>query len=129
MPKAIELQDISVGRDQWIPFFAEFTREHRGAHARVEVLGPGVGYGVETENRPFDGLSADVKDGEDAIWITFGSTPDDHFTHGIQDVTTVWVRPPVGLSGAAVLIEARDGTKTLLELSLPEEYALPPATK
>src|SRR3977135_3908456 len=127
MPKAIELQDISVGRDQWIPFFAEFTREHRGAHARLEVLGPGVGYGVETENRPFDGVRADVKDGEDAIWIPFGSTPDDHFTHGIQDVTTVWVRPPVGLSGAAVLIEARDGTKTLLELSLPEEYALPPA--
>jgi len=39
----------------------------------------------------------------------------------------MYVRPLAGLVGAALLIEAQDGTKRLLELSLPEEYALPPA--
>jgi hypothetical protein len=56
-------------------FSADFTRENRGAHAVVEVLGPDVGYNVQTEDRPFDGIAADVKDGEDTVWITFGSTP------------------------------------------------------
>jgi hypothetical protein len=67
-----------IERDQWGPFLAGFTRENRGAHARLEVLGSDVGYQVETENRPFDGVSADVKHGEDVVWIAFGSTTDDH---------------------------------------------------
>ena len=35
----------------------------------VEVLGPDVGYQVETENRPFDGISTDIKDNEQVVWI------------------------------------------------------------
>src|SRR5260370_41977477 len=48
---------LEIAEDQWITFFAEFTRENRGAHARVEVLGTDVGYQVETDNRPFDGAA------------------------------------------------------------------------
>jgi hypothetical protein len=95
----------------------------------LDVLGPDVGYQVETEDRPFDGIGADVKDGEDTVWIYFGSTPDDHLAHSIQNATAIRVRPPAGRTGAAVLIEAQDGTKTLLELSRPEDYALPPGAK
>jgi hypothetical protein len=121
--------DILVDRAQWITFLAQFTRENRGAHARLDVLGPDVGYQVETEDRPFDGIGADAKDNEDAVWIYFGSTPDDHLAHSIQNVTAIRVRPPTGRMGAAVLIEAQDGTKTLLELSRPEDYALPPGAQ
>ena len=133
MPKTVATQspagtgDIAIPRDRWAAFFAEFTRENRGAHAVVEVLGADVGYNVQTEDRPFDGIAADVKDGEDTIWITFGSESDDHLTHGVHNVAAIWVRPPAGLKGNAVLIEAIDGGKTLLELSRPEDYALPPA--
>jgi hypothetical protein len=115
-----------IGKDQWIPLLAEFTRENRGAHARVEVLGPDVGYQVETENRPFDGISTDIKDNEPAVWITFGSTTTDHMTHGVQNVAAIWMRAPVGDSGAAVEVLAQDGTRTVLELSRPEAYELPP---
>jgi hypothetical protein len=114
-----------IGKDQWRTFLDEFTRENRGAHARLEVLDADVGYQVETENRPFDGISADTKDGEDAVWITLGSGPKDHLTHGIHKVTAIRVRPPVGESGAALELVAQDGTTTLLELSRPEAYALP----
>jgi hypothetical protein len=64
-----------------------FTRENRGAHAVLKVLGEGAGRQVATEDRPFDGISADAKDGENTVWIAFGSTPDDLFTHGVHGAT------------------------------------------
>src|ERR1700730_13341191 len=94
--------DIALNRDRWIPFLAEFTRENRGAHARVDVLGPNVGYQVETEDRPFDGTRAYIKDGEEEVWVPYVSTLDDRLTHGIQIVAAIWVRPAVpGRAGAA----------------------------
>ena len=114
-----------IDRGHWPAFLAEFTRENRGAHARLEVLGADVGRLVETENRPFDGISADIKDAESAVWITFASTPGDHLAHGIQNVKAIRVREPVGESGPALEILSEDGTTTLLELSLPEAYAIP----
>lgn len=119
--------DLIVQRPEWIEFLARFTRENRGAHARLEILGADIGDQVETDDRPFDGIGPDVKDGEDAIWIAFGDSIEDHFTHGIHSVKTLRVRPAAGKYGAAVLVEAGDGTKTLLELSRPEDFALPPA--
>ncbi len=115
-----------IPKDQWNTFFAQFTRENRGAHARVEVIGLDVGGQVEAEDRPFDGISADVKDGEDAVWIVFGSSTADHVTHGIQKVKAIRVRPPMGDSGAALEVVG-DGQTTLLELSRPDAYALPGA--
>ena len=112
--------------DQWTTFLAKLTRDYRGAHARLEVLGSEVGYQVETENKPFEGVSADLKNGAHAVWITLGSTPADHLTHGIQDVTAIWARQPTGQAGPALEVERRDGTKTVLELSHQEAFALPP---
>lgn len=80
-----DTQEIEL--DRWIPFLAEFTREYRGAHGRLEVFGADAGYQVETDNRPFDGIPADIKDRENAVWINFESTPADHLTHGIRNVT------------------------------------------
>src|SRR3989442_15182805 len=100
LPAQGATQDIS--RDQWIKFLDEFTRQNRGAHAQLEVLGADPGRFVEIEDRPFDGISADVKDGEDAVWMLFGSTPEDRLTHGIQSVTAIRVRPPAGRAGAAL---------------------------
>jgi len=115
--------------DQWIPFFAQFTREYRGAHARLDVFGPDVGYQVETEDRPFDGIAADVKDGARSVWITFGSKPADHLTHGVHDVSAVRLLRPAGPAGPALEIEVPDGTKSVLELTEPEAYALPPGDR
>ncbi len=115
--------------DRWIPFLTDFTRENRGAHARLEIVGADtdVGYQVETDHRPFDGVSADVKDNERTVWIHFGSTPDDHIAHGVHEAAAIRTLPPTGKTGAVLEVEAADGTKTILELTLPEEYALPPA--
>jgi hypothetical protein len=121
--------DTLLDRVQWIDFLDRFTSDNRGAHGRVAVLGLDIGYQVEASDRIFVGIGADVKDGKSAVWITFGSTSDDHLTHGIQNVSAIRVLPRAGRSGAAVLIEARDSIQTLLELTCPEDYALPPAPK
>jgi hypothetical protein len=119
---------FEIEKDQWVTFLADFTRENRGAPARLEVAGAEVGHQVETENLPFDGVSTDGKDSEQAVWISFGSTLEDHLTHGIQNVTAIWVRLPSGQAGAALKVIANDGTTTILQLSRPEVYALPCAT-
>jgi hypothetical protein len=115
--------------NQWIPFLAQFTRENRGAHARLEIVGSStdIGYGVETEDRPFEGVSADIKNGERTVWVAFGSRAENHMTHGIRSATAIRVLPPAESTGAVLEIEDSDGTKTILELSHPEQFALAPA--
>ena len=120
---------FKILKDQWLTFLADFTRENRGAHARLEVLGEDVGDQVETENRPFDRVSIDVKDGEQVVWITFGATPEDYVNHSVHNVTAIWVRLPSDQEGAALEVVAKNGTKTVLQLSRPEAYALPGATR
>jgi hypothetical protein len=113
--------------DQWNLFLSNFTRDYRGAHGRLEVIGvEEVGYEVETENRPFDGVSADIKDRERSVWISFGATPDDHLAHGIHGATVIRLVPPSNGKGPVLEVDARDGSMTVLELSLPQEFALPP---
>jgi len=119
-------QTQEVSREQWIPFLAEFTRENRGAHARLTIVGAAadVGAQVETENRPFEGVSADVKDRERTVWITFGTSAEDHMTHGVHRATAIRALPPAGGSGPVLEVESADGAKTLLEL-VAEPYSLP----
>jgi hypothetical protein len=118
-----------IPTDRWIPFLAEFTRENRGAHARLEIVGSDtdIGYGVETEDRPFEGVSADIRNGERTVWVAFGSKTENHMTHGIRRATAIRVLPPAESTGAVLEIEGSDGTKTILELSHPEQFALAPA--
>lgn len=113
---------------QWTTFFDQFTRDHRGAHATLEVLGDGVGYQVMTEDKPFDGLAADTKDGERTVWVTFGSTQQEHLTHGVHNVKEIRLGPPPRDAAAVLEIEGHDNTRTLLTVSRREKYALPPAT-
>jgi hypothetical protein len=104
---------------------AEITREYRGAHATLEVLDADLGYQIPTEDRPFEGISADVKGGEHSVWIAFASREDDHFTHGIPNAQIVRALSASDRSGPVIEVEATDGAITLLALTRPEQYALP----
>jgi hypothetical protein len=128
---ANQLNAEEIHPDQWIPFLAQFTKENRGAHARLEIVGPDteVGYQVETEDRPFDGISSDTKDREREVWIAFGSTPEDHLTHGIPQATIIRVLPASEATGAVLEVESADGTRNIVYLTGPESYALPPGDR
>jgi hypothetical protein len=120
-------ETLEIEQSQWVPFLATFTRENRGAHARLEVVGPDVGSQIETGDRPFEGVAADVrKSDEPAVWITLGANREDRMMHGIHNVQVIRALPADGERGATLEVEVTDGTKTILELSLPDEYALLP---
>jgi hypothetical protein len=118
---------LTIPKEQWITFLADFTRRNRGAHARIEVLGGEVVYQVQAEDKPFDGVSADVKDGEHTIWLSFGATPSDHLSHGVHGAVVLYTLPASVNSGEVFAVGANDGSKTVLYLSRPEDFALPPA--
>jgi hypothetical protein len=83
-----------------------------------------VGSQVQTENRPFDGVSADVKDRERTVWISFGSNTAEHMTHGIHRAAAIRTLAAAAGAGTVLEVEDGDGTRTLLELSA-EGYSLP----
>jgi Family of unknown function (DUF5335) len=113
-----------ISKDRWNSLFASITEEFRGAHARVEVYGAEIGDQVETENRPFQGIAADDKDGENVIWMDFGD-----LTHGVHGVKSLRMAPRVGDAGPVIEVEAEDGTTTLLTLANPGSYELPAGEK
>src|SRR5204862_628646 len=105
-------QTEEISQDRWNVYLTTFTQENRGAHGQLEVLGDqDVPRVVEIENKPFDGISADVKDGEHTVWILFGTDPGDRITHGVRNAVAIRVRQPVGDSGAAIEIDSQEGTK------------------
>lgn len=114
--------------EEWNSFLAEFTREYRGAHARLEIIGANtdIGYQVETEDRPFEGASADTKDRERTVWITFISGPKQHLSHSIEKVTAIRTLQDSEGGGAILEVESADGSKNILELSGVSDFALPP---
>jgi len=97
-------------------------------YAHLEVLAADRGYQVETEDRPFDGVPADAKDGDarrlDSVRIHAGGS----LTHGINRVTAIHMLPASGDTGVVLAVDAADGTRTILELTAPDAYALPAGT-
>jgi hypothetical protein len=125
-----QTQMETIAPDKWNEFFRELTQEARGSHATLEIIANDVGDQIETNDRPFEGISGDVKDNERTIWISFGGFPNsamsDHLTHGIHNVDAVRVVRRTDTARMTVEIESRDHTKTLLLLKHPGEFALPP---
>ena len=66
------ISDQEIDRNQWNAVFTSITNEYRGVHARLEVFGKDLGDQAPTEDTPFQGISADNKDGENVVWIDFG---------------------------------------------------------
>lgn len=114
---------VEIDRAQWNAILTTITRDYRGAHATLEVIGSSIGRQVPTENRPFEGISADTKDGESTVWIAFGPP----LTHGVHGVTAIRLVPTSVDMGLAVEVEASDGGRTILRLDNPQRHSLPAA--
>lgn len=117
---ALTLEEIS--RDRWNAVLGAITRNYRGAHARLEIVGLDVGSQVATENQPFDGIAADTRNREDVVWIHFGE-----IEHSVRGVRAIRMIPHMGQGGPVIEIEDQTGEKAILTLSQPEAHELPPA--
>jgi hypothetical protein len=126
LPNPLRAQEIHPA--EWNAFSVEFTRQYRGAHARLEIVGPDtdIGYQVEVENQPFDGVAADTRGHERTVWMTFSPRSSHHVAHGIRNAAKVRILDRGQHAGPVLEVESDDGTQSILELSKPFQYALLP---
>jgi hypothetical protein len=113
-----------IPREEWTGFMDSFSRQHEGWLVTVEVMGREIGAQVEAEGKPLEGITAELKDGGDAlISITVGMTPEEHVTHNITGPTHVRIEQSENGADMALQIESSDGEATLVRLRsamLPE---------
>jgi hypothetical protein len=114
-----------IKREEWDGFIKQFNRLNAMRATRVEVLGGELGAQEEERLLPLTGLSLEEK-GEDAprIEITLGgeTTKDErHLTHMITGVKNIMRKIGPDLREEALLIEDKEGTKTIIQFEpLPE---------
>jgi hypothetical protein len=115
-----------IPRSEWNQFFAEFTRENRGAHTTIEIIGRDIGDQVQIADQPLDGIAADDKDGESRIWITFAGSGSDHLSHSVENPAAVRLRSTT--TGTTLEVESGDGFKTIVQLGSQGAFRLGPAS-
>jgi hypothetical protein len=107
------LRDIV--REEWVSLLDEFTRQFSGSTARLEVVGRGGSQQVIAEALPFDGISADLKDGEDSVSVILLAKDGSALNHIVDGVTRMQVDELNG-NVARIEIGAEGGTTTVLSL-------------
>ncbi len=118
-----------VPREEWASFCDRFSRRHERWLATVEVFAPEIGAQVEGRSLVFEGVTADLKDGENRIAVTLGETPAAHITHVISSPTHVRLEKSETDRGVSetLQIESADGLTTLVRFlpavlpGVPEE--------
>jgi hypothetical protein len=113
----METRDIP--EDQWIEFFDQFSRDHAGWPATIEVLDPQSGPQNVAANLPLEGISFDQKGTRAcAVQISVGDAPNRHVNHVID--LPLHIRAAHENDGSLdVQIEPAQGPTTLLHLRGP----------
>jgi hypothetical protein len=109
-----------IPRKEWSNFFDNFSRQHEGWLATLEILGSEVGAQEAAHGLPFEGMSVSSEPAEsETIEISMGKRPDDHVSHAIEKPTRVWLEQTDEGASATLEIESEDQTKTLLSFRSP----------
>ncbi len=106
-----------IPKAQWRAFFDEFSEEHRGWKATVEVMGKDVGDQEVARSAPFLGISYETKGtGAGNIDIGTGDRPDTLMTHTVDRPRAVRAADTDGGAEADLEIEDEDGRMFLLRV-------------
>ena len=113
-----------VPRSEWPKFFDNFSRQHDGWLATLEIFATDIGAQVEERELAFEGI---VNQSEEAlgnqIIIMMGAKPDDHITHTIARPTDVSLEQTDEGADVALAIKSEAGALVLLRFRsamLPE---------
>jgi uncharacterized protein DUF5335 len=80
-----------IAREDWVSFFNTFSLRHARWLVTVEIHSSELGDRVEASSVRFEGLNADLKDGENAIAIDVANAFGASLTHAIAKPTSVRV--------------------------------------
>ncbi|SRR6266511_4025024 len=108
-----------IPREQWVTFLDSFSRQHEGWLVNVEVVTDGLGAHREVREKRLIGVSADLKNGSNAISIIAGDRSDDHVNHIINGPTRIALEETEEGAHKGLRIEAADGGTTLLLFRSP----------
>jgi hypothetical protein len=103
------MQTREIPRDEWRAELDQFSREHEGCLARVEVIAADGEPRTEANDLPLQGVSADSPT-TDAVAVVVGDRADDHLTHEVADAVSVAMEESDGGDDTGVRIRAADGT-------------------
>jgi hypothetical protein len=112
---------VEVPREAWLRQLNELTRTHEGWLTYIEVFGNDIGAQPEITGLPLIGMSADRIDHDGTIAVSVARWSDGHFTHVVRDAKRVFLEQAAGHGMTVVFIEARDGTRTVVQLRAPAE--------
>ena len=102
-----------IPREDWMPFFTDFTRRNAERSATVQVLARGIGAQYQARRLALQGIF--LERGRTTITIGLGRSPV-LVEHPVTGPRRVWVETFSGRE-EAIEIEAADETKTIVELS------------
>ncbi len=112
-----------IPRDEWVSFLDRFSKQHEGWLVTLEVFAPDIGAQQEATEIPLGGISLASSSREpETIAISVGQEPGDHVTHTVTGPERVWLEQTSEGANAALEIESRNETKTLLRF----RSAMPP---
>ena len=104
-----------IARDEWASFLDRFSKQHEGWLVTLEVFAPDLGAQEEATELPLEGISLTSSGREpDTIAISIGKEPGDHITHTVSEPERVWLEQTSEGANAALEIESKNETKTLL---------------
>lgn len=114
--KRISRTGREIPRSQWTKFFNQFSQEHEGWLAGVEVTEKGRRTGVEARTLPLQGISVDLKEGaNDTTSIMLDMKPTLHLTHLVPRTKHVLLNE----NQHELEVVAAGGEKTIVHFQSP----------
>jgi len=101
-----------IPREEWLEFFDTFSGQHEGWLTRIEVVRDGVPTEVPVRELPFERISADLKDKEQAISICLGERMEECVN--IDQPERVKLEQTAEGADRALEIDSADGRKTMV---------------
>ena len=104
------MNEGSVQYDTWVAFCDEFSRAYVGRRATLslrEEYGSVVPIAV---GLTFNGISADLKDCENAVTISLSGDAGQHMTHIVSEVRELFYQSDNAVVPRLIINSAHDGT-------------------
>jgi hypothetical protein len=114
------MQTQEIPPERWPEFFNQFSRDHEGWLATIEILDRQAGPQAEAQWQPLQGISLDTKGTQpSSVTISVGDPSGLYIRHMVE--MPLHIRQATGLQGTDVdlQIEPATGPQTLLHVRGP----------
>ena len=111
---AMRLSEIP--RERWVERLNAFTVAYHGWLATLAVFGGETGARAQVTNMPLIGVSAERANHEPSVAVSVAQSAEAPVTHVIDRVTHIYAGQPMNGTAAALVIESKDATHTVLRV-------------